>query len=133
VARASLLLGELRHAEAVADLLRPHSEQFAGHVSFLCEGSVAQLVGMLDHALGRTARAIANLEVGIRMNDRAGFAPRAVEARLQLAEILLASGDEEHRARARVLARRAATNAGRLGLQRLARSATSVLRTAGAT
>jgi hypothetical protein len=133
VARASLLLGELRYAEAAADLLLPHRERFAGHVSFLCEGSVSQLVGMLDHALGRTARAIANLEVGIRMNDRAGFAPRAAEARLHLAEVLLASGEEEQRARARVLARRAATSAGRLGLQRLARSATSLGRTAGAT
>lgn len=133
VARAALTLSELEYAEATASLLLPHRDRFAGHVSFLCEGSVAQLLGMLEHALGRRAQAISQLEAGIRMNDRAGFAPRAAEARLRLAEILIENGRAEEHRRALALARKAASMAARLGMQRLVRSATALVRTAGST
>jgi hypothetical protein len=94
-------------------------------VGFLCDGSVAQLLGMLAHALGRHADAVAHLTAGLAANERAGFAPRAAEARLQLARILfdMEGGD---RKRAHALAAEAHDAAARLGMQRLAREAAAV-------
>ncbi len=127
VARAALLLGALDYAEAAYALLAQHPGYFAGHVSFLCEGSVSQLLGMLSHALGRHALAVAQLETGVRDNERAGLAPRAAEARLRLARCLLEAGTTVGRRRALELAREAQTSAERLGMQRMAREAAALL------
>lgn len=140
IARAALLLEAPVYAEAAYALLEPYPDLFAAHLSFLCEGSVPQLLGMLAHALGRHASAVAHLETGIQMNERAGFAPRAAEARLQLARCLLDmdqaridqarteqagadQGSVELRQRALALARDAHSSAAGLGMQRLARDA----------
>jgi tetratricopeptide (TPR) repeat protein len=125
LARAALLLNALDYAEAIYPLLEPYPEHFASQVSFLCEGSVSQLLGMLAHALGRRERAVAHLEAGIDANERAGFAPRAAEARLQLALCLLDQGTASTRAHA--LAQEAHARATQLGMQRLARAAAAVL------
>jgi hypothetical protein len=129
VARAALSLHALDYAEAIYALLLPYPDRFTGHVSFLCDGSVAQLLGMLAHGLGRHAEAAAHLEAGAAANERAGFAPRAAEARLQLARCLfdMEGGD---RKRALALATEAHDAATRLGMQRLAREA-AALRDAG--
>jgi hypothetical protein len=128
IARAALLLGALDYAQAVYALLAPYPDRFAGHVSFLCEGSVSQLLGMLSDALGQRASATGQLELGIQMNERAGFIPRVVEGRLQLAECLLDRASPEHqRQRGLALAREAHASAVRLGMQRLAREASTLL------
>jgi eukaryotic-like serine/threonine-protein kinase len=131
LARAALLLHALDYAEAVYALLSPYPDRFAGHVSFLADGSVSQLLGMLAHALGRHASAATHLQAGIAANERAGFAPRAAEARLQLAQSLLAQTGSD-RARALDLAREAHASATRLGMQRLAREAAALLDNAAA-
>jgi hypothetical protein len=130
LARAALLLNALDYAEAIYPLLLPHPQYFASQVSFLCEGSVSQLLGMLAHALGRRADAVAHLEVGISANERAGLAPRAAEARLQLAQCLLDQGTANARPRALELAREAHSRATQLGMQRLVRAAAAVLQSA---
>jgi DNA-binding winged helix-turn-helix (wHTH) protein len=125
VARAALLLNALDYAEAVYTLLLPYPDRFAGHVGFLCDGSVAQLLGMLAHALGRHAPAAEHLTAGLAADERAGFAPRAAEARLQLARCLFGM-DGGDRKRAHALAAEAHDAAARLGMQRLAREAAAV-------
>jgi DNA-binding winged helix-turn-helix (wHTH) protein len=129
IARAVPSLHALEYAEAIYPLLLPYADRFAGHVSFLCDGSVAQLLGMLAHALGRHATAVAHLEAGIAANERAGFKPRAIEARLQLAQCLIDQDGREHR-RALELASRAREGAVGLGMQRLARAAAAALEAA---
>ena len=42
------------YAEATYPLLEPYPDRFAGHVSFLCDGSVSQLLGMLALSLRPT-------------------------------------------------------------------------------
>ena len=126
LARTALSIDALDYAEVLYALLTPYPDYFAGHVSFLCEGSVSQLLGMLAHALGRRADAIAHFELGITSNERAGFEPRAAEARLQLARCLLDHGRPEDVARATTLAAYAEATASRLGMRRLAREAAAL-------
>jgi hypothetical protein len=127
LARAALMLNALDYVEAVYPLLARYPEHFAGQVSFLCEGSVSQLLGMLAHALGRHVEAVSRFEAGIVANERVGFVPRTAEARLQLAQCLLEHGPANSRPRALALAREAHASATQLGMQRLARDATALL------
>jgi hypothetical protein len=70
--------------QAAYALLEPHSECFSVHVSFLCEGSVAQVLGMLALGLGRRAEAVRHLETGAALSARVGLASSAAEARAAL-------------------------------------------------
>jgi DNA-binding winged helix-turn-helix (wHTH) protein len=124
--RAAVELRLLDHAQSLLALLGSHPDHYAGQVSFLCEGSVPQLLGMLEYALGRLEPAIAHLQTGVTSNDQAGLLPRALEARLQLARCLKERGGDE--ARAAALCREAKAGAERFGMQRLAREAASVER-----
>lgn len=128
LSRTVLVLDALDYAESLYDLLAPHQDRFCGHVAFLCEGSVPQVLGALAHGLGRVEAARAHFEAGIAMNDRAGFAPRGAEARLQLARCLLDEGDARERARALELAREALVSAERFGMHRLLREASALVR-----
>jgi len=129
VARAALELQALDYVEAVKPLLAPFPERFAVQISFLCEGSVSQLLGMLDHALGDHVQAEHQLRAGIQHAERAGFAPRAAEARLELARCLLAQG-KSHEDEALAYAHESQTEATRMGMQRLATAAADWLRSA---
>jgi DNA-binding winged helix-turn-helix (wHTH) protein len=86
LARAALLLGALDYASVLYRLLAPYPEAFAGHLDFFCEGSVAQLLGMLAQALGEHDAALAHFEAGLRSNERAGLGLRSDEARTQLSQ-----------------------------------------------
>lgn len=125
LARAALALQARDYAEAIYPLLARYPDHFAGQVSFLCDGSVVQLLGMLAESLGRHAEALCHFEAGITANERAGFEPRAAEARLQLAQCLVAHGEHTSRARERAqgLAREAHASATRMGMPRLAQAA----------
>jgi DNA-binding winged helix-turn-helix (wHTH) protein len=125
--RAALLLSELEYAAELYRLLAPYPDHFALHVSFLCDGSVAQLLGMLARALGRTADARHQLEAALVHNERVGLAPRAAETRLELARCLLDGDGRADRERARVLATEAKTRAEALGRRPLAAAATQLL------
>ncbi|MET0343276.1 MAG: AAA family ATPase [Polyangiales bacterium] len=124
VGRAALKLNDLAYAEVAYQLLLPYAERhYAGHVSFLCEGSVAHVLGALAHGLGRPLAAIAHLERGVVMDERAGLAPRAAECRDLLARCLLERGGADDRERAFALEREVAVSARKLGLRQLAREA----------
>lgn len=62
LARVALSLGARDYCEALYSLLVRYENYFAVHVSFLCEGSVAQLCGELSQALGQSAAAREHFE-----------------------------------------------------------------------
>jgi hypothetical protein len=64
----------------------------------------------------------------MRMNERAGFALRAAEAGLQLAECLFDRGPADGSRRAQAFARKVHASAARLGLPRLTRDAEALVR-----
>jgi hypothetical protein len=59
---------------------------FAAHIAFACEGSVAQLRGLLARSLGRETLAREHLQVGLALCDRSGFATCAAQIRQALAQ-----------------------------------------------
>jgi eukaryotic-like serine/threonine-protein kinase len=83
--RAALALRDQAYMEALYALLSPYPQLFAAHISFFCEGSVSQLLGMLAAALGQPSAAIVHFEAAIANSDAAGLAHCAAEARLELA------------------------------------------------
>ncbi len=85
LARSSVELGALDYAEAIAGLLAPHADSFAVHVSLYCEGSIAQLLGRIWFALGRSAEASEQLERGIASEGERGLALCVREGRQTLA------------------------------------------------
>lgn len=130
LARAALDLHAHDYAAALYPLLARYPDAFAGHVSFLCEGSISQLLGALAHALGRRTQAVAHLERGIRLNDNAGFALCAAEARLELARCLLTGAAGTRSTRAEALAREAQATILRSGARRLTLEAADVVQLA---
>jgi DNA-binding winged helix-turn-helix (wHTH) protein/tetratricopeptide (TPR) repeat protein len=81
--RAALRLGALDYAEALYRLLARRPDVFSAQFSFLSEGAVPQLLGMLAAALGKRRTALDYFERAIAMNEGAGLALRAAEARAQ--------------------------------------------------
>jgi len=128
LARAAVRLDERPTMEALYTLLARYPDYYAGHVSFLCEGSVPHLLGLLACALGRHDAACAHFADGVQRDDRAGLLLRGAEARLAWAECLLEHGDPSERARGIALAREAFRVAGRVGIRSLARRVSASLR-----
>ncbi|MET0341306.1 MAG: AAA family ATPase [Polyangiales bacterium] len=103
LARTVLLLKAHDYAMPLIRLLTPLEGYFASHASYFCEGSLAQLRGMLARMLGREREAHDSLQQGLRLCERAGFVPCAVEARIELALSVLALGGSGARRSARLL------------------------------
>jgi hypothetical protein len=80
LARAAIDLNELEYVEAIYALFAPYPEQFAVNVTFVCEGSVSQLLGMLARMLGREAQASEHLRAGIAISRQAGIQTAAEES-----------------------------------------------------
>jgi hypothetical protein len=81
---AAVGVGALDYAAALYELLAPYSQGFAAHIAFRCEGSVAQLRGMLARMLGHVPSALEQLKIGIVLCERAGLHTCAEEARREL-------------------------------------------------
>jgi tetratricopeptide (TPR) repeat protein len=116
LARAVVALGARDYAAKLYSLLEQHSDRFAVHIAFYCEGSVQQLLGMLAQLLERPDRALAHFESALLSHDRAGLGLRAIEVRLQLAAALLANTDPAEHARAIALCQQARASSERLAL-----------------
>ena len=84
---AALAVDALDYMAALYELLAPYESHFAAHVAFACQGSVAQLRGMLAHRLGHPIEAIRLLKLGSALCEQAGFKPSAEQARLELASL----------------------------------------------
>ena len=85
LARAALGLEARDYLEALVPLLSRYTEHFAANVSFWCEGSIAQLLGLTLWQLGKPSEAIDWLEKAVASSERAGLQACAAEARLDLA------------------------------------------------
>jgi tetratricopeptide (TPR) repeat protein len=85
LARVALQLQALDYAEALFALLAPYPQHFAVSISFFCEGSVSQLLGMLAHALGRRTQALEYLRDAVLISERAELDAQAEDARRELA------------------------------------------------
>ena len=129
LAQAVVRLGERDYAETLYTLLARYPQHYAANFSFLCEGSVSQLLGMLASLLGRHTDAVRHLEEAVQHNERAELSPRAAEARIQLATCLLEHGPGSERSRALTLVRESQRTAGRVGMRSLSRSAAHLLKT----
>ncbi|HEX6245980.1 MAG TPA: AAA family ATPase [Polyangiales bacterium] len=83
--RAVLDLGAPgEYAEALLPLLDRYPQHFGVHASFLCEGALSELSGLLLQRLGRLRAAQQKLELAVQASDRAGLGRCAAEARLAL-------------------------------------------------
>jgi DNA-binding winged helix-turn-helix (wHTH) protein len=84
---AVLELGANDYVAPLYELLQVDTDRFAAHVSFLCEGSIAQLRGSLALRLGLVAEARALFARGAELSERAGLARAAAVSRGLLAEL----------------------------------------------
>jgi hypothetical protein len=85
LAKSALALDARAYFAPLYDLLAPYPEHFSSHVSFFCEGSVSQLLGMLARARGRRSDAEAHFTTAIEHSQHAGLATWAESARRELA------------------------------------------------
>lgn len=116
LARAVIALDAPEYAQAIYNMLQGHAERHAGHVAFYCEGSVEQLLGMLALSLQRHAQAFAHFQAALDRTERAGWALRGVEVRVQLARSALSRGGDALRRQAVLWARQARVGAEQMGL-----------------
>jgi hypothetical protein len=122
LARAALTLKADAYFEPLYASMAAYPQCFAAHVAFVCEGSIAHLLGLLAAALGRTTLAREQLELGLAHSERAGLVLCALRARLDLARWLATCGSPGDRERAAQLERSAHAQAHELGLPTLAPS-----------
>jgi hypothetical protein len=87
LAQSSVELGALDYAAVLYDLLEPYEQLFAVHITFYCEGSIAQLRGQLAHTLGQDTRAALHLAAGLARCEQAGFMNCAEQARRDLVRL----------------------------------------------
>jgi len=119
LARAALALQAAAYFEPLYASLAPYPRCFAAHVAFVCEGSVAHLLGLLASALGRRALALEQLELGLAESERAGLLLCSLQARLDLARCLTTGGSASERQRGEQLERAAHEQTRELRLQTL--------------
>lgn len=82
---AVLELGATDYFAPLYELLEVDTDRFAAHVSFLCEGSIAQLRGSLASRLGLVADARELFARGVRLSEQAGLVRAAATSRGLLA------------------------------------------------
>ena len=83
--RAALALSAREYLEALVPLLKPYADLFATNIAFYCEGSGAQLLGLIAARLGRNVEAQQLLAEAISLSEQRGLGACAAQARLELA------------------------------------------------
>jgi DNA-binding winged helix-turn-helix (wHTH) protein len=84
LARAAIALGERDYVRALYPMLSRYPRHFAGHISFLCEGAVPHLLGLLAAAEGKRDVAREHVQRGVVMSEAAGFHTLVEEGRTLL-------------------------------------------------
>ena len=87
LARAAIDLGETDYVAQLYALLQPHTHGFCAHVSFVCEGAVSSVLGLLARALGRRGEAAAHLQAGQWRSASVGLGASAELAARELADL----------------------------------------------
>jgi DNA-binding winged helix-turn-helix (wHTH) protein len=85
LARSALALDAREYFAPLYELLAPYPERFSSHVSFFCEGSVSELLGILARASGRSSEGAAHFNAAIEHSQRAGLPICTESARRELA------------------------------------------------
>lgn len=94
LSRAALVLGRRDYIETLYGLLHPYEHRMALHISFLCLGPVAQLLGELAVALDWRSDALAHFVIAgeiaarLRLTKHAEFSERAIADIASAAESL---------------------------------------------
>ena len=133
---AAVLLAELcavledsRQAETLRPLLTAHADRWAVEPDgTACAGSVRRGLGLLSHTAGDWDDAVDQFEHALEEHVRAGAPLLVAHVRRELAAILRARGSEGDWERGMELLNGAAAIYHRLGVERLADQARSVLR-----
>ena len=113
-AEACVLLGEVRWASVLYELIRPYEGRPLTAGRAICMyGSCSRQLGGLAALLGRHDDAVAHFEDAIRRDEAAGLRPWVVRSRLALARALRAAGEAD---RAAAVAAVAADEAAALGI-----------------
>ena len=124
--RAALALDATEYFRPLHALLARYPKHYAANIGMFSEGAIPGLMGMLSLALGERARASAELEAGLLMNQRAGLVLRSIELRLLIATCAREPGAANARAHAARL-RESQEEAARLGFGRVAQRAAALI------
>jgi hypothetical protein len=87
VVQAVLELGAADYVAPLYELLEVDTERFAAHVSFVCEGSIAQLRGSLAQRIGLVDQARELFALGAKLSEQAGLTRAAAVSRTLLAAL----------------------------------------------
>lgn len=129
LAELCAVLEDTRQAEALRPLLAPHAGRWAVEPDgTACAGSVHRGLGLASHTVGDWDGAVRHFGNALEAHEQAGSPLLVAHVRRELAATLRARGDEGDWERGLELLSGAATIYHRLGVDRLADQASSVLR-----
>ncbi|MGH2984880.1 MAG: adenylate/guanylate cyclase domain-containing protein, partial [Solirubrobacterales bacterium] len=121
IGEATALLGDTERSALVYEQLLPYDGLVIVPArAAAAQGSVARVLGLLARALGRLDDAQAHLESAVEMATRMGDRPFLAEARVQLAELLLARDRRANRDQALELLSEALSSARQIGARGIA-------------
>ena len=109
-------LNDITRAAVLYDQLLPLADRSTADVAEGAMGAMAGCLGVLAAMLGRTEDAILHLRAAIEIDTATGGRPWVAYAEVELADLLVATGDA---AEAAALRRDAAATAAELGMERL--------------
>jgi tetratricopeptide (TPR) repeat protein len=117
LAEVCAFVNDRKHAAQLYELLLPHASRFlvAGR-GVVCQGSMAQRLGLLCAVTSRWEEGAAHFEAAVAGNARIGAEPWLAHTQRQYAEMLLDRGDPEDRALAADLLAQAVESGTRLGM-----------------
>lgn len=87
--RATLQLRALDYARVLYELLLPYSDYFALNISFVCEGSVSHLLGLLARSFGDLTRARQHFHAAIHASEKADLWGCAADSQRELESLAL--------------------------------------------
>jgi tetratricopeptide (TPR) repeat protein len=113
-------LDDRKHAAELYELLLPHASRYlvAGR-GVVCQGSIAQRLGLLCAVMSRWEEGAAHFEAALLGNARIGARPWLAHTQRQYAEMLLDRGDPEDRSLAADLLAQAVETGNELGMAML--------------
>lgn len=133
LAEVCAVLGDIRHAGTLYELLLPYARRNAV-AAFLaaCNGSVAYYLGLLATVLGRWEAAHRHFEDALAAHERMGARPFVARTRFALAAMLHARGAGGDHDRALTLLKQSHETAGALEMTRLEAQVTTLMQQLGA-
>jgi DNA-binding SARP family transcriptional activator len=126
LAEVAAELGEVAHATAIYELLRPYEARNASTGDYIATGSVARPLGVLAAAASRWAEAEEHFERALELDAGMGARPWVAHGRLAYARMLLSRDGPDDRSRAREQLRAALAEYRELGMEAWADAAAAL-------